>query len=290
MLPTYEPDDKLARALESVLSQALPAHEMQITVVDDGSQPGLVRELVEQIDLAGRVEIIEQPRRLGLGGNWNRALGLARGELVHLLHQDDYVLPGFYDRMERAFRQQPGVGMAFCRTRLVDAHDRPIRTTSRQQWMSGVLANWLPRIAERQRIQTPSAVVARRTYESLGGFRTDLKLALDWEMWVRIAARFPVWYEPRPLAAYRRHADNETSRLHASGAAWPDLARAIRSTPSRCRRRFAARRSRPASVGTSPRRSERPSGRSGRGTSPRLPSRSARCRRFSACSTSNSAA
>ena len=227
MLPTYEPDDKLARALESVLSQALPAHEMQITVVDDGSQPGLVRELVEQIDLAGRVEIIEQPRRLGLGGNWNRALGLARGELVHLLHQDDYVLPGFYDRMERAFRQRPDIGMAFCRTRLVDAHDRPIRTTSRQQWMSGVLANWLPRIAERQRIQTPSVVVARRTYESLGGFRTDLKLALDWEMWVRIATRFPVWYEPRPLAAYRRHADNETSRLHASGAAWPDLARAI---------------------------------------------------------------
>jgi glycosyltransferase involved in cell wall biosynthesis len=227
MLPTYEPDGKLARALKSVLAQAPAADTMQIAVVDDGSQRGLVREIVEQCDPAGRVEIIEQPRRLGLGGNWNRALGLARGELIHLLHQDDYVLPGFYDRMDSAFRQRPDIGMAFCRTRLVDAADRPIRTTSRQQWTRGVLANWLPRIAERQRIQTPSVVVARRTYESLGGYRTDLQLALDWEMWVRIAARFPVWYDPRPLAAYRRHADNETTRLHASGAAWPDLARAI---------------------------------------------------------------
>jgi glycosyltransferase involved in cell wall biosynthesis len=227
MLPTYEPDGKLAKALESVLAQAPPADAMQIAVVDDGSRRGLVREIVEQCDPAGRVEIIEQSRRLGLGGNWNRALGLARGELVHILHQDDYVLPGFYDRMDRAFRHRPDIGMAFCRTRLVDAADRPIRTTSRQQWTSGVLANWLPRIAERQRIQTPSVVVARHTYESLGGYRTDLKLALDWEMWVRIAARYPVWYEPRPLAAYRRHADNETTRLHASGAAWPDLARAI---------------------------------------------------------------
>jgi len=227
MLPTYEPDGKLARALESVLSQAPAPDAMQITVVDDGSRPGLVREIVEQSDPDGRVEIVEQPRRLGLGGNWNRALGLARGTLVHLLHQDDYVLPGFYDRMDSAFNQRPDIGMAFCRTYLVDAADRPIRTTSRQQWTSGVLANWLPRIAERQRIQTPSVVVARRTYEASGGFRTDLQLALDWEMWVRIAARFPVWYDPRPLAAYRRHADNETTRLHASGAAWPDLARAI---------------------------------------------------------------
>jgi glycosyltransferase involved in cell wall biosynthesis len=187
-----------------------------------------VREIVAQADPTGRVEIHEQPRRLGLGGNWNRGLELARGELVHLLHQDDYVLPGFYDRMDSAFRQRPDIGMAFCRTRLVDAADRPIRTTSRQQWTSGVLAHWLPRIAERQRVQTPSVVVHRRTYEAVGGFRTDLQLALDWEMWVRIAARFPVWYEPRPLAAYRRHAENETTRLHASGAAWPDLARAIR--------------------------------------------------------------
>jgi glycosyltransferase involved in cell wall biosynthesis len=228
MLPTYEPDGKLARALESVLGQAPPADAMQIAVVDDGSRTGLVRELVTQAAPDGRVDIIEQPRRLGLGGNWNRALGLARGELVHLLHQDDYVLPGFYERMDSAFRQRPDIGMAFCRTRLVDAADRPIRTTSRQQWTSGVLAHWLPRIAERQRVQTPSVVVHRRTYEAVGGFRTDLQLALDWEMWVRIAARFPVWYEPRPLAAYRRHADNETTRLHASGAAWPDLARAIR--------------------------------------------------------------
>lgn len=227
MLPTYEPDGKLAQALESVLRQALPPHAMQITVVDDGSRPGVVREIVESCDPAGRVEIIEQPLRLGLGGNWNRALDLARGTLVHLLHQDDYVLPGFYERIDAAFRKRPDIGMAFCRTRLVDAADRAIKTTSRLQWRSGVLANWLPRIAERQRIQTPSVVVARRTYETLGGFRTDLQLALDWEMWVRIAAHAAVWYDPRPLAAYRRHPDNETTRLHASGAAWPDLARAI---------------------------------------------------------------
>jgi len=228
LLPTYEPDEKLVRAIRSVLAQALPVDTMQIAVIDDASRPGLVRELVSFADPEGRVEVVEHAARLGLCGNWNRALAMARGDLIHLLHQDDYILPGFYERMEAAFRQAPGIGMAFCRSKFVDAEDRPLRTASRQQWRPGILANWLPTIAERQRIQTPSVVVARRTYEIVGGYRPELQLALDWEMWVRIAATWPVWYEPRPLAAYRRHAANETSRLKASGVAWADVARAIR--------------------------------------------------------------
>ena len=64
-------------------------------------------------------------------------------------------------------------------------------------------------------------------YERLGGFRGDLCHALDWEMWVRVAASYPVWYEPRVLAVYRRHRGNESSRLLNSGAVWPDLLRAI---------------------------------------------------------------
>ena len=137
---------------------------MEIVVVDDASRPGLVRELVEQVDPVGRIELIEHGQRLGLCGNWNRAISRTRGQLVHLLHQDDYVLPGFYARMDTGFRQGTGIGMAFCRSRLVDEADRTIRTESRQQWTPGVLANWLPRIAERQRIQTPAVVVARATY------------------------------------------------------------------------------------------------------------------------------
>jgi GT2 family glycosyltransferase len=244
MLPTYEPDGLLTVALTSVLAQAPDADAMQIAVVDDGSRPGVVRDIVRQVDPKGRVEVFEHTDRLGLCGNWNRALNAARGELIHLLHQDDYVMPGFYARLGDGFQRRPDIGMAFCRARLVNAEDRRLKTTSQLRWTSGVLSQWLPRIAERQRVQTPSVIVARRTYESLGGYRPDLQLAVDWEMWVRIAASFPVWYEPRSLAVYRRHASNETSRLFASGAAWPDMARAIainsRSLPDDIRERTLA--------------------------------------------------
>ncbi len=228
MIPAFEPDEKICVTIQSVLDQAGTADEMQITVVDDASPGGHVERLVRSIDPFRRVEVVTHGRRLGLAGNWNRAVALARGHLIHLLHQDDSVRPGFYAAIDRGFRRQIDVGMAFCRSRIVDDRDRHVKTTSRQQWLPGILANWLPRIAERQRIQTPAAVVARTTYEILGGYRSDLCHALDWEMWVRIAANFRVWYEPRALAIYRRHEANETSRLFASGAVWPDMARAIR--------------------------------------------------------------
>ena len=227
MLPTHEPDEKLCRALLSVLAQAPSADQMQITVVDDASERSDVAALVHAGDPTGRVELIRHDHCLGLGGNWNRAVVAARGDLVHLLHQDDYVLPGFYASMDQAFRHDPQIGMAFCRCRIVDGDNRLIKTSSRLRWTPGTIHGWLPKIAERQRVQCPAAVVARSTYEALGGYRTDLCMALDWEMWVRIAAHYEVGYEPRTLAAYCRHEANESARLHASGTVWPDLVKAI---------------------------------------------------------------
>jgi hypothetical protein len=227
MLPTFEPDEKLLAALRSVLAQALPPASMQITVVDDGSTPGLARSLARTADPEGRVEVVENEHRLGLAGNWNRAIALARGELVHLLHQDDYVRPGFYAAIDRGFRAAPHAGMAFCRSRIVDGDGRPIKSASRLRWLPGLLPDWLPVIAERQRIQTPAAIVRRSTYEALGGFRPELSQTVDWEMWVRIAAAHPVWYEPGCRAVYRRHPGNESARLFESGAVWPDVLRAI---------------------------------------------------------------
>ncbi|RCJ22326.1 hypothetical protein A6770_29945 [Nostoc minutum NIES-26] len=87
------------------------------------------------------------------------------------------------------------------------------RSSPLEQPESGILSNWLERIAIEQRIQTPSIVVRRSVYEKLGRF--DCRFSCcgeDWEMWVHIAAQYPVWYEVEPLALYRIHS-NSLSRI-----------------------------------------------------------------------------
>jgi hypothetical protein len=76
-------------------------------------------------------------------------------------------------------------------------------------------------------VQTPSVVVRRDCYERLGGFDDRLRSTEDYEMWVRIAAHYPVWYEPECLAVYRFHGGSNTARDSATSENLRDVHRAI---------------------------------------------------------------
>ena len=96
-----------------------------------------------------------------------------------------------------------------------------------EQDQDGILENWRERIVVEQRIQAPSIVVRRAAYEQLGGF--DRRLTCcgeDWEMWVRIATRYPVWYVTAPLAAYRVRAGSLSRNATLTAADTADLHRA----------------------------------------------------------------
>ena len=127
---------------------------------------------------------------------------------MHILHQDDIVLPGFYERLYHGITYNPDVGMAFCRFAIIDANGHWKELGPLESATSGVLNNWLERVATGYHVECPAVVVKRATYERLGGFRPDFTSALDVEMWVRIAANAPVYYEPQIFAAFRRHGGN----------------------------------------------------------------------------------
>jgi hypothetical protein len=110
----------------------------------------------------------------------------------------------------------------------MDENGRWLSVAPLLQGHSGVLDNWLETIALGQRLQAPAMVVRRAVYEQLGGFDKHLgSYAEDWEMWVRIAARYPVWYESTTLAVYRIRAGSLTGRSLRTGANGRDYRKAI---------------------------------------------------------------
>lgn len=241
MLPTYNPSPLFEETLRSVLDQDPGPDQMQIAVVDDCSPKVDVETLLRRLDPVGRVEWIRNPTNVGLAGNWNACVRAARGRWVHLLHQDDLVRPGFYERLALADAARPEVGAAFCRHDTIDTEGHHHRSSELERSSPGVLEDWHEWLASGQRIECPSIVVRRDVYERLGGFRSDLVYALDWEMWARIAAQAPFWYEPESLACYRSHDLNETARLCREGLDLADEYRAgreiIGNLPRAVRRR-----------------------------------------------------
>jgi len=218
MIPLYNSASYLRETLASILAQDPGPDVMQITVVDDHSTQDDPAAVVEELG-RGRVEFYRQPQNVGPVKNFQTTLELSRGKLIHLLHGDDLVRDGFYQKLQRAFMENPEIGAAFCRHIIIDEHSHWQYISELEQQESGVLpGSWLLLIAGFQRIQTPSIVVRREVYEKLGGF--DYRLPTggeDWEMWVRIAANYPIWYEVEPLAMYRKHSGSLTKATVKNG-------------------------------------------------------------------------
>lgn len=216
MIPTYNCAKYLRGVLASVLEQDMGPDIMQIEVVDDYSTDDDPGTVVEELG-RGRVGFYRQAANMGITKNFETCLRRSRGKLIHLLHGDDYVRNGFYRKMQRAFEEHTQIGAAFCRQIFIDEQGNSQGISKLEREESGILDNWLERISVEQRIMTPSIVVRREVYERLGGFDQRLICSEDWEMWVRIAAHYPIWYEVEPLAVYRMHLLSNTGRHVRTG-------------------------------------------------------------------------
>lgn len=217
MIPTYNCANYLRQTLASVLSQDLGVDTMQIQVVDDHSTLDDPEAVVIEVG-KGRVEFYRQPQNVGYIRNFETCLQRSRGHLVHLLHGDDLVRSGFYQKLQPPFALQADLGAAYCRHIIADEDGHWQRLSPVEQLESGILSDALERFVSRHPVQTPSIVVRRCVYENLGGFdRRMASCGEDWEMWVRIAAHYPIWFEPEPLAIYRSSSTSLSAKAMRTG-------------------------------------------------------------------------
>lgn len=181
---------------------------MHIEVVDDDSTDADVGKLVNEIG-KGRVLFYKQEQNVGSLRNFETCLKRSRGKYVHLLHGDDCIIDGFYKKIESLFEMFPEAGAAFTNFSYIDdqGHKLPM-TNGNLLEHSGVIDDFLYKIAKQQLIQPPAIVVKREVYEKLGSFFAA-HFGEDWEMWSRIASHYPIAYDPARLALYR--VSNSTS-------------------------------------------------------------------------------
>jgi hypothetical protein len=136
---------------------------------------------------------------------------------VHILHQDDIVLPGFYTHLHKGAEQSDARAF-FCRHAPVNSKGHWMSITELHPESAGLLEDWHTRITVEQLIQCPAIAVRRLVYEQLGGFLPRLHYVADWEMWQRITSQFSFWFEPSILACYRVHPNSATSRMRLDAA------------------------------------------------------------------------
>jgi glycosyltransferase involved in cell wall biosynthesis len=221
MITSYRRTDYLEQVLRSVLSQDPGVGQMQIEVVDDCSpNRNEIEALVNEIG-QGRISFYSSPTNVGIYANWNTCIQRARGHWVHILSDDDVLLPGFYQVYGELIRKT-NCSVVVSQSIFTNEHDQWTGMTPPLQQSSGLLENALLVLSETNPIRTPSIVVAREAYEKVGGFTTDLIYTPDWEMWTRLAASTKVAYVNRPYSLFRMHSQSTTNRLILTGESVTD--------------------------------------------------------------------
>lgn len=236
MIPTYNLKDKyLEQTLRSVVEQAPFPEEMQIEVVNDHPSQLIQNEIEAIIKKVGgdRIKFYRHSEtNVGQTAIFNLCIQQARGQWVHILHDDDLVKPGFYSSLRGSIEQQLTIGAAFCRCVHVNEENAPLWLSPLERETPGILTDWLKKIAVYSWIAAASMVVKRSVYEELGGFCPQAGAAADWEMWKRIAVRYPMWYEPQMFACTRMNSASWTSRLFQEGENIAEARKAIEISQS----------------------------------------------------------
>ena len=206
IIPTYNRKEVLPRALNSVLSQEDTAFE--VLVIDDGSTDKTDRLIAEKYP---QVSYFYQSNQ-GPAAARNRGLERARGKWIAFLDSDDEWMPGKLSAQLAFFEQHPNERIAQTEEIWVRNGRRVNPMKKHRKYGGLIFEKCLPLC-----IVSPSAVmIHREIFDAVGLFDESLPACEDYDLWLRIAARFPVGFIEKPyLIKYGGHADQTSHQFPA---------------------------------------------------------------------------
>ncbi len=228
IVPAYNVEPFIAETLDSVIGQTLS--DWELVVVDDGSTDATPDILRQYAGREPRMRVITQPNG-GCASASNTAIDAARGEYVAVLGADDLYDSTYLEQQSAFIDANPGYDIYSCNARKLfpDGTTEPYFTDDRhQQATSFVLADWFE--------SCPIfglAVYRRDLALRLGGYRTDLRNAEDYDFWLRAMSSGATHrHNPAELASYRRHAGNKSGNRAAAARALVRILEDLKATAS----------------------------------------------------------
>jgi glycosyltransferase involved in cell wall biosynthesis len=208
-IPAYRRASYIGEAIESVLAQTFG--RWRLTVCDNGPGGGEIEQAVRPYLSDPRVSYTASGQELSLAENWTRAIHQGTGTYVAILSDDDRLHSGFLGARVEVLAAHPECGFVFSEWIQVDEHGNQI-ARSPVRFVEGVVSrDVLAHRLTRQNIVGETTVVVRRSaYHAVGAAFDPAWHYTDWEMWARLAARYPAYYLAQHDNDWRRHAQAVT--------------------------------------------------------------------------------
>ncbi|MDJ0955568.1 MAG: glycosyltransferase [Arenicellales bacterium] len=204
VIPTFNREKLLCRALDSVVAQSLQPFE--IIVVDDGST-----DSTQTIVKNGYKEVVYifQPNR-GVSSARNKGIKFASGDWLSFLDSDDEWLPTKLAKQAQALSKEPK--HRICHTNEIwIRRDRRVNPMRKHEKSGG----WIYKRCLPLCVISPSSVLVHRmVFESIGYFDEELPACEDYDFWLRMCAFYPVLYLSEPLIKKYGGHDDQLSKKY----------------------------------------------------------------------------
>ncbi len=208
VIPAYNAMYYLPDTLDNLLKQTYD--DFEVIIVNDGSSDSIEKWFSQLQDK--RIKLICQENQ-GLAGARNTGIIHAKGEYLAFLDADDLWEPTKLEKQVRILEESPEVRLVYTWVEYVNETGQSTGRVLKHIAEGNV---W-EKLIECNLIECGSvAMVRRRCFDDVGIFDKNLESFVeDWDMWLRIAFRFPFKVVKEVLVYYRQHSNSTSKNWHA---------------------------------------------------------------------------
>jgi glycosyltransferase involved in cell wall biosynthesis len=213
-----------------------PGRDFEVLVVDNHSPLDPSGDFSAIVD--ERFRFVRNATDVGMVANWNRCVEVSRGRWIAIVHSDDQLVPNAINTIRSAINTFHREGMIcfpglddFGRGRVIDRNT--CHPKEPECFQAGADAGIF---LFRNAFYCSGIIVSRGAYEQIGGFDEALRYSADEEFWLRVAASFPIYYDPTRICVYRRGEANSMMGMWKQ----PDFVELYRQTTEKAVSHFQA--------------------------------------------------
>ena len=198
IIPTFNRKHTLQRAIDSVLAQTFKPFE--IIIVDDGSKDGTKEWLLQNYP---SVQYIHQPNN-GVSSARNKGIQISQGSWIALLDSDDEWMPEKLEYQSRFLEMNRD--SSFCHTNEIWIRNgvRVNQMKKHKKYGGDIFKHCL----DICRISPSSSIIKKDVFEEVGAFDESLTVCEDYDLWLRVTAKFNILFLDEPLIKkYGGHLD-----------------------------------------------------------------------------------
>jgi len=194
LMSVYNGEKYLRAAVDSILKQTFK--DFEFIIINDGSTDR-TREILESYQ-DERIVLIHQENK-GLTRALNKGLSLAKGEFIARMDADDSCKPERLEKQVAFLRENPEVVLLGSNCFNVDGDGDIIGQIDLPA--DGVQIKW--NLLFHNCLRHSTVIFRRKEVKNLGGYKSTICYAQDYDLWLRIAERYPIACLKDPFIYYR---------------------------------------------------------------------------------------